>query len=666
MNQRLDALRLARVTRGDPRVVVAVLDGPVDFGHEALVTAKLTDLSIESCKQKSKSESTAYHGTMVCSIIFGQGPAGINGIAPDCRGIVIPIFRDGKIPGSIVPCSQVELAIAIERAIVAGANIINISGGQYSASGTAHPLLNRVIERAADDGVLIVSATGNDSCPCYHIPSAHPAVLAVGAHDRNGNALESSNWGEKYQQNGVVALGDQLLGAVPGGTRRGSGTSFATPIVSGVAALLMSRQLMLGQKPNGALIHKAIIQSAHRCFEKSESCQRKLAGILNPVGAYNFLFEETLPMNDNFQNQNDGLIPASDVPLTNSLSNDSRIPNTTENPESSGSPAQLARHVLPSSVVNADAVPFQNGKSTEAIPTTSSQSTGSLPSEITRSGIEPSACACSCTDNPPLVFVIGDIGYDFGTEARRDSIRAHMMAAGFGENPEHEQKLVDYLEGTPWDASAIIWTITLNNVPIYAVRPDGPYAAEAYARLVEYVKDKIGPDNRNHVAIPGRIVGKVTLLRNAQTVPIIQPEIRGMGNWGTTELVEAAVPAEKEELSDEERVQRQGLHKILDKIYYEHQNLGIRPQDRAINYAASNTTMLREIIKDADRYNMFFDNIELVPSEICRPGSECWIVKVNFYVPQKANRSRRMYRFSIDVSDVVPVSLSDMRDWYVR
>ena len=46
------------------------------------------------------------------------------GIAPGCRGLLLPIFQDGKGDG-LAPCSQIDLARAITQAVEAGANIIN-------------------------------------------------------------------------------------------------------------------------------------------------------------------------------------------------------------------------------------------------------------------------------------------------------------------------------------------------------------------------------------------------------------------------------------------------------------------------------------------------------------------------------------------------------------
>jgi subtilisin family serine protease len=84
-------------------------------------------------------------------------------------------------------------------------------------------------------------AAGNDGGECLHLPAALESVLAVGAMDAQGRPLDFSNWGQAYQSQGLLAPGENLLGAKPGGgTILRSGTSFATPIVSGIVALLLS------------------------------------------------------------------------------------------------------------------------------------------------------------------------------------------------------------------------------------------------------------------------------------------------------------------------------------------------------------------------------------------------------------------------------------------
>ena len=114
-------------TTGDSRVCIAILDGPVDLSHPSLAGSKLRRLDTLAGGIPEGGLATR-HGTHVASIIFDRHDGPVKGIAPRCSGLIVPVFRDvvGRSP---VPCSQFDLARAINQAVVAGANIINISGG---------------------------------------------------------------------------------------------------------------------------------------------------------------------------------------------------------------------------------------------------------------------------------------------------------------------------------------------------------------------------------------------------------------------------------------------------------------------------------------------------------------------------------------------------------
>ena len=141
------------------------------------------------------------------SLIFGQHHSGVRGVAPKCRGVVIPIFRE-QDDGALVPCSQLDLARAMSLAVAVGANVINISAGVYDETGEPEPPLVRAIRMCEDQGILIVAAAGNEGCACPHVPAASPMVLAVGAAGRDGEPLEFSNWPESYRGHGVMAPGE--------------------------------------------------------------------------------------------------------------------------------------------------------------------------------------------------------------------------------------------------------------------------------------------------------------------------------------------------------------------------------------------------------------------------------------------------------------------------
>lgn len=248
-------------TLGDPRVCVAVLDGPVDRTHPAFAEARLTEVSLDDAVRQAA--DNADHGTHVASILFAGHETGLRGVAPRCRGLVIPIF-EADDDGALRSCSQERLALAIHLAVANGADVINISGGQLTPTGDARPVLADAVQRASEQAV-VVAAAGNDGCACLHVPGALPGVVAVGAMNALGEPLPSSNWGAAYEQQGILALGENIPCAGRSGTVQfRSGTSFATAIVSGVVALLLSRARQAGRTLSPQEVRRRLLETAER------------------------------------------------------------------------------------------------------------------------------------------------------------------------------------------------------------------------------------------------------------------------------------------------------------------------------------------------------------------------------------------------------------------
>jgi subtilisin family serine protease len=247
-------------TRGDDRICVAVLDGPVDLMHEAFRNARLAQLTTPFSTGTVPGPA-ARHGTQVASVIFGQHEGPVKGIAPGCRGLIIPLFADGE--GRKQPsCSQADVARAVESAMRAGAHVVNISAGEMSNHASLDPRLERAVLSCAEAGVLVVAAAGDDGCAAPRIPGALPTVLAVG-----GTARRPTLGGQHRYADGhgacLVTRGSDILGAVPGGAlARDSGTSFAAAIVSGVAALLLSLLVQRGRAADVELVRNVLLGSA--------------------------------------------------------------------------------------------------------------------------------------------------------------------------------------------------------------------------------------------------------------------------------------------------------------------------------------------------------------------------------------------------------------------
>ena len=87
---------------------------------------------------------------------------------------------------------------------------------------------------------------------------------------------------------------------------------------------------------------------------------------------------------------------------------------------------------------------------------------------------------------------------------------------------------------------------------------------------------------------------------------------------------------------------------------------------RSANYAATNAFQLEHVYRDAIQTGLKLDTIDVERSPICRPGADCWDVKLTFFnLAKRLEQARVVYRFTVDVSDVIPVTVGPVRHWHV-
>jgi len=175
------------------------------------------------------------HGTHVAGIIGARGANGIGATGVAWRVRLMPV----KVLDEHAGGDTGGVARGLDYAIAKGARIVNLSlaGTQRS------PVLDAALERAADAGVLVVAAAGNQRRDLAVLPSwpaASPLdnVVSVAATTAEGLLAAVSSFGAPVD---LAAPGDLILAtALGGGYEWRTGTSMAAPMAAGVAALVSS------------------------------------------------------------------------------------------------------------------------------------------------------------------------------------------------------------------------------------------------------------------------------------------------------------------------------------------------------------------------------------------------------------------------------------------
>ncbi|HEY9473994.1 MAG TPA: PatA/PatG family cyanobactin maturation protease, partial [Mycobacteriales bacterium] len=269
------------------------------------------------------------------------------------------------------------------------------------------------------------------------------------------------------------------------------------------------------------------------------------------------------------------------------------------------------------------------------------------------------------------VYALGTLGYDFGTEARRDSFKQLMAPVAVENtvvpaNPYDARQMVDHLSSHPSEAKALIWTLNLELTPIYAIEPVGPYAAGVYELMTSLLGGEVAGEEADdfieRVSIPGRLTDRTVKLFSGQVLPVIEMEqVRGLYGWHTTALVDEAVRAATGAATPPQV--RVALRELLTRICHDQRNHGLTPADRALNFAVTNAFQAAHAISEAVTAGLAFDRAGVERSPFCRMDSDCWDVKLRFFDPENSRRARKVFRFTIDVSDLLPVTVGAIRGW---
>lgn len=223
------------VTKGGG-VKIAILDTGIDMNH--------ADLAAKVSGQKvfitGSIDDQFGHGTHVAGILAAvtNNNTGIAGTCPDCSLIIGKVLDDsGNGPYSVI-------AQGVTWAADSQVKVISMSLGGYDNDNT----LLDAVKYALGKDVVIVAAAGNNNTTNHFYPGAYDNVVTVAATNNKDNKASFSNYGAWVE---VAAAGENILSTMPTHSYVGqnswntalnydyiSGTSMATPLVSGVVGLI--------------------------------------------------------------------------------------------------------------------------------------------------------------------------------------------------------------------------------------------------------------------------------------------------------------------------------------------------------------------------------------------------------------------------------------------
>ncbi|MCR5419990.1 MAG: S8 family serine peptidase [Lachnospiraceae bacterium] len=226
MHEMVNTYGAWNVTTGSKAIKVAVIDSGVNAAHEDL-KGRVTCIKVGNIDVSPVID----HGTHCAGIIgatLNNGKGGA-GIAPGVSILSLNISSDTK--GSM---ELSDILKAINLAVDNNADIINMSFGGYTYSAG----IEAAIERAYKKGITMVAAAGNKECNNNEYPAVYDHVISVASVNEDGTPSEYTNYGKTVD---ISAPGSNVMSTVIDGYDIKSGTSMAAPVVSGVAALYMSK-----------------------------------------------------------------------------------------------------------------------------------------------------------------------------------------------------------------------------------------------------------------------------------------------------------------------------------------------------------------------------------------------------------------------------------------
>jgi thermitase len=244
--RRINAPYAWSITRGEPSIVVAVLDQGVELAHPDLT---VFPQSWNTSTDIADGSPTGNHGTACAGIVAAtiNNSLGATGVAGNCQVMAI----------ATATWADIDIAEGLYFAADNGARVVSMSFGVYPSWGFwDFSIIRDALQYANDKGLVLVAASGNENGAESRFPGSDSRTICVGGSNRDdqrkriGDASSEAWWGASYGPD-LDVVGPCL--EIPTTDRLGAfgysatdyynffnGTSSATPHVAGLAALILS------------------------------------------------------------------------------------------------------------------------------------------------------------------------------------------------------------------------------------------------------------------------------------------------------------------------------------------------------------------------------------------------------------------------------------------
>ena len=216
---------------------ICIIDSGIDLTHDDLQLNLITGENLTSSGEWYTDERG--HGTHVAGTIAAMGSNGVG---------VIGVVPDGQLPLHIIKVFDASgsarsstIIKAVLRCAINRANVVNMSLG----GGIPLQLEQRIYERLADRGILVIAAAGNAGDSTISYPAGYPSVISVAAVDSNGVRADFSQYNADVE---IAGPGVGVLSTVPMGSGRAaaamvSSTDYAVQPIEGTPVAAVTAPL---------------------------------------------------------------------------------------------------------------------------------------------------------------------------------------------------------------------------------------------------------------------------------------------------------------------------------------------------------------------------------------------------------------------------------------